>query len=394
MIIVDARLAVERRRHRRHRCGGGVGALGRRAPPDRGAGATTICRLGLEVGPRRYRRSARASGPACGSRPPARGVRVSPGGVGGAVREIARPEPVAHRRGNRGKSSPGRPDHANDAVAAAAAPAASGGPPRRTPPPPQATAGHRLNRLLAILVYLARVGEARVPELAARFSVSAAELLHDLELAACCGLPPYTPDQLIDLLVDEDRVVAEGLRELAHPRRLTPEEGFALAAAARALRWPCPEPTKKVTWRGRSPSLRRRSAPRGSPWRSTSRPPSVHSGRRSRPASRSRSTTSARRRRRRRHGSSTRVRSSSAKGKWYLDGWGPTRRVASGASRSTRVRSVRPTGLPAGDGTSLSEAERDASSCPEAFLWRVRGRGGEGCTAGRGSLCGGGTCHR
>ena len=79
------------------------------------------------------------------------------------------------------------------------------------------------------------MGEARVPELAARFSVSAAELLHDLELAACCGVPPYTPDQLIDLLVDEDRVVAEGLRELAHPRRLTPEEGFALAAAARAL---------------------------------------------------------------------------------------------------------------------------------------------------------------
>ena len=65
--------------------------------------------------------------------------------------------------------------------------------------------------------------------------MSASELLHDLELAACCGVPPYTPDQLIDLLIDEDRVVAEGLRELGHPRRFTPEEGFALAAAARAL---------------------------------------------------------------------------------------------------------------------------------------------------------------
>ena len=65
--------------------------------------------------------------------------------------------------------------------------------------------------------------------------MSPGELLHDLELVACCGVPPYTPDQLIDLLIDDDRVVAEGLRELAHPRRLTPEEGFALAAAARAL---------------------------------------------------------------------------------------------------------------------------------------------------------------
>jgi predicted DNA-binding transcriptional regulator YafY len=97
------------------------------------------------------------------------------------------------------------------------------------------TAGERLNRLLAILVYLARVREARLDDLAHRFSVSSDELLHDLELAACCGVPPYTPDQLIDLLIDEDRVVAEGLRELAHPRRFTPEEGFALAAACRAL---------------------------------------------------------------------------------------------------------------------------------------------------------------
>jgi proteasome accessory factor C len=102
-------------------------------------------------------------------------------------------------------------------------------------PAPQATAGDRLNRLLAILVYLARVGEARLEDLADRFSVSPSELLHDLELAACCGVPPYTPDQLIDLLIDEDRVVAEGLRELAHPRRFTPEEGLALAVAARAL---------------------------------------------------------------------------------------------------------------------------------------------------------------
>jgi proteasome accessory factor C len=107
--------------------------------------------------------------------------------------------------------------------------------PKRAMPAPQATAGDRLNRLLAILVYLAKVREARLEDLAERFSVSATELLHDLELAACCGVPPYTPDQLIDLLIDEDRVVAEGLRELAHPRRFTPEEGLALAVAARAL---------------------------------------------------------------------------------------------------------------------------------------------------------------
>lgn len=115
----------------------------------------------------------------------------------------------------------------------------------RTAPPPRprrarrsgapVVAGERLRRLLAILAHLARVKEAPLAELAARFSVSEEELVAELELAACCGVPPYTPDQLIELYVDGDRVVAEGLRELGRPQRLTPEEGFVLAAAARAL---------------------------------------------------------------------------------------------------------------------------------------------------------------
>lgn len=96
-------------------------------------------------------------------------------------------------------------------------------------------AGERLRRLLAILVYLARVGEANLAETARRFGMNKDELVHDLELAACCGVPPYTPDQLIELIVDGETVSAYGLGHLAKPRRLTPEEGFALAAAATAL---------------------------------------------------------------------------------------------------------------------------------------------------------------
>ena len=104
----------------------------------------------------------------------------------------------------------------------------------RTPPPPL-VAGERLRRLLAILVHLARVGEAEISDIGARFDMTDEEVVHDLELAACCGVPPYTPDQLIELVVDGDRVTAYGLGHLAKPRRLTPEEGFALAAAAKAL---------------------------------------------------------------------------------------------------------------------------------------------------------------
>ncbi len=96
-------------------------------------------------------------------------------------------------------------------------------------------AGERLRRLLAILVHLAQVGEAELSDVAERFAIGEDELVHELELAACCGVPPYSPDELIELYVDGDRVIANRLREFERPQRLTPEEGFVLAAAARAL---------------------------------------------------------------------------------------------------------------------------------------------------------------
>ncbi len=96
-------------------------------------------------------------------------------------------------------------------------------------------AGRRLHRLLAVLTWLARRGRAPVKEVAERFGLSPDELIADLELAACCGLPPYTPDQLMEIFVDDTEVVANLGAELARPRRLTAAEGFALAAAARAI---------------------------------------------------------------------------------------------------------------------------------------------------------------
>jgi proteasome accessory factor C len=79
------------------------------------------------------------------------------------------------------------------------------------------------------------VGEATIEELAERFGMDQQGIVAELELAACCGLPPYTPDQLLELVVDDERVVAYGLEALSRPARFTPDEGFALAAAARAL---------------------------------------------------------------------------------------------------------------------------------------------------------------
>jgi predicted DNA-binding transcriptional regulator YafY len=96
-------------------------------------------------------------------------------------------------------------------------------------------AGSRLLRLLAVLTWLARQGRASVAELSERFGLDADELIADLELAACCGLPPYSPDQLMEIIVDDQEVIADLGTELGRPRRLTAAEGFALAASARAI---------------------------------------------------------------------------------------------------------------------------------------------------------------
>jgi proteasome accessory factor C len=93
----------------------------------------------------------------------------------------------------------------------------------------------RLRRLLAILAWLAQVGEAPIDDVAARFDLSPSDLVTELEMAACCGVPPYTPDQLMEIVVTDTTVGTWAGTALARPRRLSPPEGFALAASARAL---------------------------------------------------------------------------------------------------------------------------------------------------------------
>jgi predicted DNA-binding transcriptional regulator YafY len=93
----------------------------------------------------------------------------------------------------------------------------------------------RLRRLLAVVGWLARVGEAPIADVARRFNIPEAELISELELAACCGVPPYTPDTLMEIEVSETSVRAFLPDEFARPRRLTPAEGFAVAASARLI---------------------------------------------------------------------------------------------------------------------------------------------------------------
>jgi proteasome accessory factor C len=93
----------------------------------------------------------------------------------------------------------------------------------------------RLRRLLAVLAWLAQVGEASIDEVASRFDLTPEALVTELEMAACCGVPPYTPDQLMEIIVTDHTVSTRVGTALTRPRRLSPSEGFALAASARAL---------------------------------------------------------------------------------------------------------------------------------------------------------------
>lgn len=93
----------------------------------------------------------------------------------------------------------------------------------------------RLRRLLAVLAWLAQVGEASIDEVATRFDLTPEALVTELEMAACCGVPPYTPDQLMEIIVTDHTVSTRVGTALTRPRRLSPSEGFALAASARAL---------------------------------------------------------------------------------------------------------------------------------------------------------------
>jgi proteasome accessory factor C len=96
-------------------------------------------------------------------------------------------------------------------------------------------AASRLARLLALVPYLQQHPGIPVAEAAAVFGVGEAQLRDDLDLLFCCGLPGYTPGDLIDVSYEGDRITVGNADTIARPMTLTPEEALALVVAARAL---------------------------------------------------------------------------------------------------------------------------------------------------------------
>ncbi len=99
----------------------------------------------------------------------------------------------------------------------------------------RADPGTRLRRTLAMLPWLLAEERTTVSAIAARFDIAETEVLRDLELVGMCGVPPYGPADLIEVVVDGDDVYAFDHGLFNKPLRLTPAEGFAVLAAGQAL---------------------------------------------------------------------------------------------------------------------------------------------------------------
>jgi proteasome accessory factor C len=101
---------------------------------------------------------------------------------------------------------------------------------------PRSNFAERLRRMLMMVPWLLESGGSTVAELAARFGVSEEDVVRDLTLVMCCGVPPYGAEHMISVMLDDDgSVLAWKGPFFNRPMRLTPTEGFAVLAAGRAL---------------------------------------------------------------------------------------------------------------------------------------------------------------
>ena len=96
------------------------------------------------------------------------------------------------------------------------------------------TAG-RLSRILALIPYVLAKDGAKVSEIIDRFDYTEEDLTRDLNTVFFCGLPGYTPGDLMEAYIDGDEVIIDAADYFAKAPRLTPMEALGLMAAGMAI---------------------------------------------------------------------------------------------------------------------------------------------------------------
>ena len=96
-------------------------------------------------------------------------------------------------------------------------------------------ATERAIRLLDLVPFLRANPGMNIKEIATEFKVSVSEIVSDLDLLMVCGLPGYTPLELIDLSTDEGYVTLRDPQNLEYPRNFTIHELLILKIALSTL---------------------------------------------------------------------------------------------------------------------------------------------------------------
>lgn len=94
----------------------------------------------------------------------------------------------------------------------------------------------RAARLLDLVPYINTHQGIPLSELADAFEVSTEQMVSDLTTLWMCGLPGYTPLELMDLEFESGYVTIRNAPTLAKPRSITHEEGVALVLGLDILR--------------------------------------------------------------------------------------------------------------------------------------------------------------
>lgn len=93
----------------------------------------------------------------------------------------------------------------------------------------------KIERLLDLVPYVATHQGIALEELAKEFSISISQLTEDLTTLWMCGLPGYTPLELMDLSFDNGFVSISNAETLARPRILDRDEVLALILGLETL---------------------------------------------------------------------------------------------------------------------------------------------------------------
>lgn len=102
----------------------------------------------------------------------------------------------------------------------------------------------RAIRLLDLVPYLRAHPGVSITEVARVFEITVPELMKDLNLLFLCGLPGYTPLELIDISFDDGVIVVKDPQNLDSPRRFSEEEALVVRIALAALEDAVPAPRR------------------------------------------------------------------------------------------------------------------------------------------------------